>query len=304
MNLRKEYDRPFLLEPTKLTRFVDKIHERLADQPQSIMVDHFEAFLAGNRSQDMPKIEDVLALDNSRRQRIKRLVVTCSAATVGAARPDREVQVDFAGPADQQHRNPGSITRVVAITVRGDAGWATRTLSEVEEQVERTWQQSYVRPVAALVILLCFVLLVLAGQFLTLRGAPAPQSQQMWLRAADLDRIEAIVGQQRPITDQELREVTTMQLRNVLEAERPKRPSQTRSTRRLLFVIVPLLVLLGCTVVLLSTCYPRAVFLWGDEHDRYANVLQRRRLAWGVIATIVVGILSKFFYDGVISSIP
>jgi hypothetical protein len=300
MNLRKEYDRAFLLEPTKLTRLVDTIHERLDVQPTVMVVDHFEAFLAGSRSQEMAKIEEVLALDNSHKRKIGRLVITCSTSTANTARPDHEVQVDFAGPANKQ-ASPGTITRVVAISVRGDpAGWANRTLSEVEEQVERTWQRSYAGPVGTLVALLGVVLILLLGQFFTIRAVP--QSQTMWLRSGDLDRIEAIVGQQRTITDQELREVATMQLRNVLDAERPNRQLQTRSNRRLLFVVVPLLFLLGCTLVLLLTCYPKAVFLWGDEADRYASLLQRRKLVWGLIAAIAgTGFLSKFLYEGVAS---
>ena len=95
--IHKEYDRSFLLEPTKLTRLLEKIHERLDEHPHATRRDHFEAFLAGNRREEMASIDDVLALENSRKHRIQRLLIVCSAATQGAVRPEPEVQVDFGG---------------------------------------------------------------------------------------------------------------------------------------------------------------------------------------------------------------
>jgi hypothetical protein len=51
----------------------------------------------------------------------------------------------------------------------------------------------------------------------------------------------------------------------------------------------------------LGWCYPSAVFLWGDEVERYNGVLQTRRIIWGVIITLIVGALSTFLYTGLVS---
>jgi hypothetical protein len=53
----KEYAGPFLLEPTKLTRLIDTIHQRLADYPHLSTHDHFEAFLTGDRRDEMTTLE-------------------------------------------------------------------------------------------------------------------------------------------------------------------------------------------------------------------------------------------------------
>lgn len=300
--VHKEYERSFLLEPTKLTRIIDKIHERLDDQPHSIQRDHFEVFLAGDRREEMSTVSEVLALDNSRKHKIARLLVVCSASAPGAARPEHEVQVDFGGPKTTT-TGDNKKTKVVAISIRSDAGgWASRTLSELEEQVERTWQ-NYLQPVLALLGILSIALVVLASQFISFR--PGPQGSTFWLRGPDLDRIEALVGQGRTLTDEELREVATMQLRNLLDVERPKASLQRDGTRRLLLVALPLVVVLACIMTLLLTCYPKAVFLWGDEVDRYKRMLQRRSVVWGVIASVVgIGLLSKLFSEGVFSWLP
>ena len=145
MRIHKEYEQAFLLEPTKLTRIIGKVHERLADHVNTATQCSFEVYLTGNRREEMSTVEEVLELDNSPKQKITRLVATCSASTVGAARPEHEVRVDFAGPPAVPTAGP-SRKKVVSINVRSDAGaWASRALSEVEEQVERTWIRNHLK---------------------------------------------------------------------------------------------------------------------------------------------------------------
>jgi hypothetical protein len=73
-----------------------------------------------------PSVDAVLAVNNSRKHRIQRLVILCSASMPASPKPEYEVQVDFGGPSSFQ-RNPGTTTKVVSISVRGEsAGWNTR----------------------------------------------------------------------------------------------------------------------------------------------------------------------------------
>ena len=98
IHLHKEYQKSFLVEPTKLRRLVDKIHERLEDHRNATLHDTFEVFFTGDRREEMTELDDVLELDNSSRHKITRLAITCSASSQGAARSDQEVQVDFGRP--------------------------------------------------------------------------------------------------------------------------------------------------------------------------------------------------------------
>ena len=299
INVHKEYRQAFLLEPTKLGRLVDKIHERLEDQQKTTPHDTFEVFFTGNRREEMTTLSGVLALDNSRKHKITRLVVTCSASSLGAPRPEHEVQVDF---TRTQPSSAGGSSKVVAVSVRSDAaGWASSTLSEVEEQVERTWLH-HVRPVVVLFCLLVAPLVLLMSQFFPLRP---PLSLDWWLNDSDMERVEAMLAQRPTLTDEQLREISTMQLRNVLAARRATLQTQEIQTRRTLFLLVPLSVVVLCIATLLGTCYPSAVFLWGDEVARYASAVQRRKTMWGIIiAVTVVGVSSRFFFEGVSSWLP
>jgi len=64
-------------------------------------------------------------------------------------------------------------------------------------------------------------------------------------------------------------------------------------------------VVVGCIVMLLTTCYPSAVFLWGDDAERYARIVQRRKTTWSIFVSVtVVGVLSRFLFEGVSSWLP
>jgi hypothetical protein len=126
------------------------------------------------------------------------------------------------------------------------------------------------------------------------------EADAIWLRLRDVDRVEQILKQDRTITDEEMREIATRQLRTVLGDS-----GQTQSgglTKQKIFLGIPLLVVLACLVFLGARCYPRAVFLWSDEVERYDNILRTRRIVWGLIlGGIVFGVLANLFYAGLVS---
>ena len=298
MKVAKDYAKSFLLEPTKLRRIVDKAHERLSDHQCSTSRDLFEVFLSGKQHLELPDVESVLALENSRKNKILRLVMTCSAGRKGATLLEHEVQVDF---GEEKKGASNSSEKVIVVRVRSESpGWPNRTLSELEEQVERT-RLHHLQPILVLCGILISALVVIFFQLPIRAARPLDDpSRTTWLRENDLDYVEQLLSQDRPITDAEMREISTRQLRNMLEEQRPKQSLHTGRTRQILLIVIPLAIVVALGLVLLSTCYPHVVFLWGDEVDRYAGLLSRRKTLWSAIISVtVLGLLSKFFATGV-----
>lgn len=258
----------------------------------------------------MESLTDVLEMENSKRRRIQRIVMTCAAETEGAPRSLHEVQIDFA--SHHPPTKPGEATSGARITVRvtSDAtGWASSTLSEIEEQVERTWPQdrglTTLLVVAALSLLALLVIVIAASSGGLQPGLPPDIVRPMWLRSADLDRVEAITKGNRTITEEELRDIASRQLRNVLDEYRPSRKPGKWKARPLVLGGVPLTITLIAAIWLLARCYPSSVFLWGDEVGRYAKVVQQRRVGWNVIILgMVVGVLAGLLAVGVTSWLP
>jgi hypothetical protein len=152
-----------------------------------------------------------------------------------------------------------------------------------------------------LVVLLFFSMM---SPFFSFSGA-APRADTWWLSSSDIDRIKAMLKEHPALTDEQLREVSTMQLRNAIGFPKQHTSVQANEVARALFLVVPLSVVVAGIIVLLKTCYPSAVFLWGDEVDRYSNVVQRRKIVWNIIIGIaVVGVLSKLLYEGLSLWLP
>jgi hypothetical protein len=154
-------------------------------------------------------------------------------------------------------------------------------------------------PTTSHVLLLIGILLastLLAVTVLSALGAGGHERQiyanTMWLKSSDFDHVADLVRDQR--------EVATTQLRNVLADVPPAQPATASGLRQTLFVVIPIAAMLISIIVLFASCYPVAVFLWGDEDKRWAAALWRRKAMWGIIGTILIGgLLANAFFQGV-----
>ena len=95
---RKQFLSPFLVEKSKLTRLMDVIETRF-NQGGTAPACRFEVHLLGQKIIETASIEDVLAVDNSKRNRVERLLLTCSSDAPSGQEPDRDLLVDFDGRA-------------------------------------------------------------------------------------------------------------------------------------------------------------------------------------------------------------
>lgn len=275
----KEYAKAFLIEPTKLERLLEVVHERLGDHPDTTIQDRFEVFMAGNRAEVLSTVEDVLALENSKKYRIERLLITSVAANSSTGRIDSRIRVDFGVIKHPKSNTTGGTSKFVTVAVMGDTlPWTRQTLSQVEEQVERTWI-SFVTPVVSLLSLV--ILLLVFFLILVLPRLGDEPWKTMWLDDPQLDRIEQAVKENGPLTEAEMRDIGAGQYQNVLAHLRPKAEPQVRRKRTLLLFGIPFLLIVAVSVYLALTCYPKTVFLWGDEVDRYNATLLRRKVLWG-----------------------
>ncbi len=131
----------------------------------------------------------------------------------------------------------------------------------------------------------------------------------MWLTDADIHKLATAVDANKTLTEEQVREFVTMQVRNmadyigesVRDRQPPPTPNRSRSTWEVVLLFGPL-VLLMATALLLVRCYPNALFLWGDAVGRYENLKQTRSFLWSaLIGTAFVGLLTNAFKAGLLS---
>jgi hypothetical protein len=289
--VEKTYQQPFLVEPTKLERLLELIHQRMADHQPSNPQDAFELFLTGNRREEMTRLSDVLATDNSNRHRVRRLIVSCTATSMAGPTLAHQAHVDFGLPM----RTPnGGNTTAIAVRVQSEsAGWANRTLAEIEEQIERT-KVPHRSSILGIVSLTVISSVLMVASLLPLSRE---NERNFWLNSADRARVEEMLKKSPTLTNDDLREVWTAQLKNVVDSASPTHSSQFPTVRTLI-LLTPLAGITFCGAVLLTTCYPTAVFLWGDEVQRNERITNRRRILWGIIIGVtVIGVCSRLLWE-------
>ena len=306
--IRKEYKRPFILEETKLTRLLEVIHGCLS--PNLVTNDHFELFVGKNRVEEPTTLDEVFGTPNSRENPVHRLVLTCSAPAPSPGHGNNEIQIDFDGEAMETSPTPSGPMPKITANVRSDApGWASRTLSAVEEQVDRTRFDDLGHRDGLVVIVLLLIVLIagLLASYVRFRSSP---EQIMWLSGADIHQLAKSLEPNKTLTEEQVREIVTMQLRNVVSdfgeptsTQIPSSPTNKSSGLvGALLLFGPLVVVIATAIYLLMHCYPTALFLWGDAIGRYEHLKQTRTILWPIIiGTAVVGLLTSAFRAGLLS---
>jgi len=132
----------------------------------------------------------------------------------------------------------------------------------------------------------------------------------MWLSEEDIHQLAKALETNKTLTEEQVREIVTMQLRNVLSdfgeptsnQIRPSPTSKRSVWQEALLLFGPLVAVIAAALYLLVHCYPNALFLWGDAIGRYENLKQTRNILWPVIVgTTVVDLLINAFSAGLLS---
>lgn len=293
-SIQKEYQHHFLLEATKLNKLVNVLDDA-ATEPNVTLNKSYEVFFKDDRRDEFNNIEDVLRLDNDNKGKIQRLLINFTSTKIGEGKPQHIVQVDFSLLGHQKKVSSSIFSTAnsdptIDVSVKSEsASWATRTLAEVEQQVERTKQQNGLPKFGAAMIFV-IVMIVALAQLTTCSQPISVQemSNSMWLQKTDLDKIASRIKPNIILSADDLREIKTMQLRNLLASTAPVPTPNREMSRRQLSLAIPLALIAFFALILIFKCYPRGTFYWGDEVERYDRTKLWRNFAWGGICTILL----------------
>jgi ABC-type dipeptide/oligopeptide/nickel transport system permease component len=137
-----------------------------------------------------------------------------------------------------------------------------------------------------LIVLLLMILVVV----LFVSSLPFQPEQKMWLSKSDIHQLAKSLEANKTLTDEQVREIVTMQLRNVVHDfgeptsdQIPSTPTSKRSAWGALLLIGPLVVAFALAFYLLVFFYPSALFLWGDAVGRYEHLKHTRNILWSAV---------------------
>lgn len=290
MFVDKRYLSAFVVEKSKLTRLLGVIKNAIHQEGLSY-TESFEARLVGTKTITADSLQHILDLDNSERSRVERLIIHCAAGPTSSDDPTHFVEVDFDG-----HRRPVDVTIAVS---SDDSRAASDAMSVAEEQVERMLERSlmhqlfgsseFVRQLAVVITMLIAISTVVLVQ---LSKVDSQISNTMWLTPTDLSEIEPMLRSAKMLLPEQANDILSRQLRNVI-AQQSRSPFSVLRDWRVIVVLLPVVIVIGAFIVLVS-CYPSAVFLWGDAEEWYRRTLARRGWLWNVvIVTLILGVITN-----------
>jgi len=278
------YTSPFVLDGAKLTRILTVLEGRFTSAGAAFNP-AFRVTLRNGKNLRVAALSALLALDNTLKNPVSSLEIVASTDQLGAA-------VTF----DDTERNN------IVVAVRGaDPKVVGELFAEVEEQVERAMVRGWVPKLlgGAWSITELLLPLVLVGGLVAAAGTfifSGSERLTVGLTKAAADEARRGLTGIRTVEDK---------INWLFEVERKKiELSATESEMDLakfatwpnFFLALPILIAVGCVIYMARTCYPRAVFVWGDWDEHYGNIVSKRRAVWGLIVlALVVGIVSSLF---------
>lgn len=290
MIVNKRYRSAFVAEKSKLTRLLGVIKNAIHQEGLSYE-ESFEAHLGGIKTITADSLQHILDLDNSERSRVERLIIRCKAGLTPNEDPTHVVEVDFDG-----HR-PVDVTITVS---SDDSRIASDVMSVAEEQVERMLERSLMHqlfnsselgPLSALVVT-AMMIGVMTVALVPLSKVGSQISKTMWLTPTDLSEIEPMLRSAKTLLPEQANDILSRQIRNVI-AQQNRSPFSVLRDWRVIVVLLPVVIVIGAFIVLVS-CYPSAVFLWGDAEEWYRRTLARRGWLWNVvIVTLILGVIAN-----------
>jgi hypothetical protein len=298
---QKDYiGRRFEVEPTKLTKLLQVMHEKLAgpgDQSDSFVV-----YMVDNHSAQLQTLDEVLALDNSKKHRIVRLQIHSQRRINNNTSPQSEIDVDFG----VTFKSGTSSQTGVTIEVAGQSRvWVADALSEIEQQVERSWVQ-HGPPIVSIVLiffatLLAIFMSLLGPRFETGETARA-LATSMWLTGHDISPYTEKLSRSEALTEDEQRQIFSRQMANVNSLFEHYDQIERESFKSARGTLLAAVAIAAVGIILFIRGYPASVFLWGDEKSRQETRERVKRVLWPVLLAIsLIPVVVQLFLPGLLN---
>ncbi|WP_437285674.1 hypothetical protein [Sorangium sp. So ce406] len=275
---KKTFDSPFLVDPSKLSRLRGVCLEKLGENVR----EEYEVASSGDENLKLSSIDDVTSLDNSKRQRIKRINIQYTAG-------NNSININL----------NGNWFTYTSISVTGPSKpWTLDTFSKVEEQTERLLQSDIVARARPWIGLSSIILVMWGGCVTSTISSPSSRMSHkdtLWLNSKDIEELKQSIN--KPGTDPvaTLLDIQKRQISNLSAFETTQAHSKIIVTKHTIFGALPFVAVIVVTIYMLIACYPSAVFYWGDAKEWYDRIVERRKLLWwGVVIGSAVGVLGNF----------
>jgi hypothetical protein len=294
--ITKEYEnKPFILTAQKLARIVEIANERMTRIQDNIKsAEEFKVRLTNGKEFTLTSLNEVLSLDNSKKNPIKKLEL--SLLVMDGREQVNTIEISF---NDNEPRWKPSIQISASAN---DITWLQETVGALEEQVERTIPNDLVYDIRRMSTLdIIFPLLIVLS--LVLAFATLTMEDKLGnFNISEVKEISLKKIADGAKTDSEKLDFIYQYLAAAVQPK-PSKLSKINSyfsNYRSYLVGIPILIAIISAIAAFRWCYPLRVFIWGDYEEHYNNLVERRRFIWNsVIVALFIGILGSLFSSGI-----
>jgi len=288
------YDKPFLLDEAKLRRIKSLIDEKYAEL-QLTPKYKFEVYTVGQRNYTYNDLDALLSLDNSKKERIKDLFLTCTHGDIESAKNEDKDRIEI-------HFHGGFNTSMCLIIRDENTKWANEVNAVLDEQIDRTVQIGVMTrishqkwPIAVIIL----IAILLGSMFSSGKNSG---KNSFTLEASDVTKLESILSDTSTTNQEKADDAILLFAQRALEnanAENASLWHRMLSDWTTVFLLIPPAIIIISLLYVAFMCYPSAVYFWGDAKDWFKSIENRRRTVWSVIiVSTIMGILGNLFVVG------
>lgn len=296
--------RQFCLTERKYARVIEIAKERIGKVAgNSSVSERFEVTFAGSRDISLNAITEVFALDNSVKNPITRLRFTANIQL--SEEESSSIDIDFNGSDFD--------SGITIAAVSDNLSWLQETVGALEEQVDRTIQNEFFSKLNSpqglvnSLITVFMLMIMMPMMYFTVTAEVDVGLRGLGMNITSAEAKELVAASKIIKTDSEKLDFTFQVIKKTIEPKAAK-PSEFRkyvAEPKHWLIGLPILVALIAVIVAILKFYPSYVFAWGDVKEHYEKLLERRKFIWyGVIASLVIGVLGNFFVLGLTTVTP
>lgn len=293
-SIEKEYDKCFVLTDHKFTRIIQIAKERMEKVREGYqLIEEYNICLADGKELTIDNTVDVLTLDNSKKNPIKKL--TCHLSTSDNDNITHQIVIQF-DASKRRYRDP------IYIAISSlDFSWAQEAIGALEEQVERAIPNEFsysVNNKADSIALLFFMMaIIMLGTIISPKNGQS--NNKLFTEETTQHMIR--IGSEAQTDSQKIDFLYNYAIRSLKEPKSSSLDSILKS-KRTYFIGAPSIFCFAMIIYAIFWCYPRNVFAWGDNGETYTKIVERRKLIWsGIILAFVIGVLGNLFMLGALS---
>lgn len=285
---------PFLITENKISRIVEVARERLERFGDGFVICFsFTVTLSGNKKIRFDSITSVLGLDNSKSRPIVGLEIECFAQNDEGV--VHRISIDF-------DTTPDSLGLVMLYVYSSHVAWVQETMGALEEQIERVFPSGIVYMLAKKDYTLILPLMMLGAIGLIMGWLFSLISRSSGfgpfkVPANVYENLKELGN--NATSDSEKIDFIYRLLMSTNESMQKGWDFRFFVEIRTYLIGIPTVVTMLCALAAILTCYPKTVFAWGDWVEIYDRIVERRKFLWyGVIGSVMVGILGNLFAMG------